>query len=433
MARKFGKSQHPFTTKSSLLCLLQILASPARSSAHDEPTATTTVIVPATEIYYPSSTSTPVPITSPDRWVIPLVGLSDVTTPWGANVTSGNGTVTAYTISVGQNDSDIDRNGGENGTQPLNRPQYTLVDAQFIGDLNGNQVNFTISQHDHHILNLGNDSHLMVTTSGTDENTPIRTVPFGLNLGHRGEWNGSLALGGLYDANRLTDDATSWVSIAETMNNNGTFLQTGKQTLSAVILRVWEYNPGPSGTNTSINAKVKRSGPFSVSDESEPSIIYPARLDLTSDALILPRDWCGRNVTLEINMFPNRVASVSSSILIGIPGNLTDSSSRCSFEQNTEEIVLGRPFFQAAYIYVDVTGEVRILPANQYDLPPKPVSFNASARLVQPDRRTSRYSPGAAGGTLVKGSWGDRNLPAETALNRAVAVLLVIAGFAFLL
>ncbi|GIK05112.1 hypothetical protein Aspvir_009213 [Aspergillus viridinutans] len=430
MTRNFWKSQDPFTTKSALLCLVQILASPARSTAHDEPTATTTVIVPATEIYYPPSTSTPVPITSPDRWVVPLVGLSDdVTTPWGANVTSGNGTVNAYTISVGQGDSD--NHGGENGSQLLNRTQYALMDAQFIGDVNGNHVNLSVSQPDHHILNLGNDSHLTVTTSGIDEDTSIKTVPFGLNLGHKGEWNGSLALGGFYDANRLTDDATSWISIAETMNSNGTFLQTGKQTLSAVILRVWKYNPGPSGTNTSINAKVKRSGPFSVSDESEPSIVYPARLDMTSDSLILPRDWCGRNITLEINMFPNRVASATSSILIGIPGNLTDNRSRCSFEQNTEEIVLGRPFFQAAYLYVDVTGEVRILPANQYNLPPKPVPFNATARPVLPDRRTSRYSPGAAGGTLVKGSWGDRSLPVGTGVSGAVAFLLVLAGFAF--
>jgi hypothetical protein len=430
MTRKIWKSQHPFTTKSALLCLLQTLASPARSSAHDEPTATTTVIVPATKIYYPPSASTPVPIANPDRWVIPLVGLSeDVTTPWGANVTSGNGTVNAYTVSVRRGDSD--NGSGENSTELLDRTQSPLMNAQFMGDLNGNQVNLSVSQNDHHILNLGNDSHLTVTTNGVEEDTPISTVPFGLNLGHEGEWNGSLALGGFYDANRLTDDATSWISIAETMNDNGTFLQTGKQTLSAVILRVWKYNPSPSGTNTSINAKVKRSGPFSVSDESEPSIVYPARLDLTSDLLILPRDWCGRNITLEINMFPNRVGSVSSSILIGIPGNLTDSSSRCSFEQDTEEIVFGRPFFQAAYIYVDVTGEVRILPANQYDLPPKPVPFNATARPVLPDRRTSRYSPGAAGGTLVKGSWGDRNLPVETAVNRAVVVLLVLAGFAF--
>ncbi|KAF7165694.1 hypothetical protein CNMCM6106_001805 [Aspergillus hiratsukae] len=429
MTRRSRKSQHLFTTKSALLSLLQIVASSARSTADDEPTATTTVIVPSTEIYYPPSTSTPIPITSPDRWVVPLVGLSeDVTTPWGANVTSGDGTVNAYTISVGQGDSDND--GGENGNQLLNRTQYAL-NAQYIGDLNGNHVNLSVSQNDHHILNLGNNSHLTVTTSGIGENTPITTVPFGLNLGHKGEWNGSLAVGGLYDANRLTDDATSWISISETMNNNGTFLQTGRQTLSAVILRVWKYNPSPSGTNTSINAKVKRSGPFSVSDESEPSIVYPARLDLTSDSLILPRDWCGRNITLEINMFPNRVASVSSSILIGIPANLTDSSSRCSFEQDTEEIVLGRPFFQAAYLYVEATGEVRILPANQYDLPPKPVPFNATARPVLPDRCTSRYSPGAAGGTLVKGSWGDRNLPVETAGNRAVVVLLLLAGFAF--
>ncbi|GIC86443.1 uncharacterized protein Aud_002815 [Aspergillus udagawae] len=432
MTRSFWKRQHPFTIKSALLCHLQILASLARSTAHDEPTATTTVIVPATEIYYPPSTSTPVPITSPDRWVVPLVGLSDdVTTPWGANVTSGNGTVNAYTISVGQRDND--NVGGEYGSQLLNGTQYALMDAQFVGDLNGNHVNLSVTQNDRHILNLGNDSHLTVTASGIDKNTPIRTVPFGLNLGHKDEWNGSLAVGGIYDANRLTDDATSWISIAETMNNNGTFLQTSKQTLSAVILRVWKYNPGSSGTNTSINAKVKRSGPFSISDESEPSIVYPARLDLTSDSLILPQDWCGRNITLEINMFPNRVASVSSSILIGIPGNLTDSSSRCSFEQNTEEIILGRPFFQAAYLYVDVTGEVRILPANQYDLPPKPIPFNATARPVQPDRRTSRYSPGAAGGTLVKSSRGDRNLPVGTAVNHAVAALLVLAGSAFLL
>ncbi|RHZ63229.1 uncharacterized protein CDV56_107027 [Aspergillus thermomutatus] len=432
MRRQFWKSQHLFTTKSALLSLLQILASSARSTAHDEPTATTTVIVSATETYYPSSTSTPVPIISPDPWVIPLVGLSeDVTTPWGANVTTGNGTVNAYTISVGEGDSDSD--GGEYGTQLLNRTQYALMDAQFLGDLNGNHVNLSVSQNDHPILNLGNSSHLTVTTSGKDENILINTVPFGLNLGHKGEWNGSLAVGGLYDANRLTDDATCWISLAETMNNNGTFLQTAKQTLSAVIVRVWKYNPSPSGTNTSINAKVKRSGPFSVSDEAEPSIVYPARLDLTSDTLILPRDWCGRNVTLEINMFPNRVGSVSSSILIGIPGNLTDSSSRCSFEQDTEEIVLGRPFFQAAYLYVEVTGEVRILPANQYDLPPKPIPFDATARPVLPDRRTSRYSPGAAGGTLVKGSRADRNLPVETAVNRALAVLLVLAGFAFLL
>ncbi|KMK60834.1 hypothetical protein Y699_02035 [Aspergillus fumigatus Z5] len=396
MTRNFWNSQHPFSTKSALVSLLQILASPARSTAHDEPRATTTVIVPATKIYYPPSESAPVPVTSPDRWVLPLVGLSkDATTPWGANVTSGNGTL--------------------------------------IGDLNGNRANLSVSQNSHHILNLGNDSHLTVTTSSDDEDFPISTVPFGLNLGHKGEWNGSLALGGLYDANRLTDDATSWISIAETMNNNGTFLQTGKQTLSAVIVRIWQYNPSPSITNPSINARVKRSGPFSASDESEPSVVYSARLDLTSDMLILPRDWCGRNITLEINMFPNRVASVSSSILIGIPGNLTDSSSRCSFEQDTEVIVLGRPFFQAAYLYVDVTGELRILPANQYDLPPKPVPFNATERPVLPDRRTSTYSPGAAGGTLVKGSWGDRNLPVGTAVNRALVVLLVLAGFAFLL
>ncbi|EAW12119.1 uncharacterized protein ACLA_060780 [Aspergillus clavatus NRRL 1] len=422
------RGQRLFTTKSVLLASLQILASAAQITAIDEPTATTTIYIPATKIYYPPSTSTLTPIDNPDRWVIPLVGLSDDTSlPWGANVTTKNGTATPYAISIQAGTRD---DGSEKDNAALwNQTHHNFTQARFIGDLKGNHVNLSMPRSDQHVLNLGTNHNLSLAVRGSDAEIRIPTVPFGLNIGHAGEWNGSLALGGFYDANRLTDDATSWISIAETMNNNGTFLQTGKQALSVVILRVWEYNPRPSNST----AKVKRSGPFSVSDESEPRAEYPARLDLSSESLVLPRDWCGRNLTLEFNMFPNRVASLSSSILIGIPGNLTDSRSRCSFEEDTQEIVLGRPFFQAAYLYVDQSGEVRILPANQYDLPPKPVEFNASARPVSPDRRTSRYSPGAAGGTLVKDSAGDRSLPIETAIHGALAGLLILAGFAFLL
>src|SRR5450432_1889993 len=114
----------------------------------------------------------------------------------------------------------------------------SIQDAQVMA--NEPRDSLVITTNVDHTLVLGSNSALNITVSSLppDAKTPtIPTVPFGLNLGQRDVWNGSLILGdsilgASYDANRVATGC--WALIPESRNGQGMILQAEKQELTKV-------------------------------------------------------------------------------------------------------------------------------------------------------------------------------------------------------
>lgn len=120
--------------------------------------------------------------------------------------------------------------------------------------------------------------------SGSSETLP--TVPFGLNLGAAGKWDGSVIFGGDYDENRIYGQS-GWVSIPETNDIQGTFLATGQLAVHSVTVQVWQYNV----TEADAAADFSLGGfayPFTFSNPSLPKYTVPAVFNFSSDSVVLP-------------------------------------------------------------------------------------------------------------------------------------------------
>lgn len=92
--------------------------------------------------------------------------------------------------------------------------------------------------------------------------------------------------------------------------------------------------------------------------------------------------------TLEFNQ--NSQTSQYPSFTIPVFAGLTSSSARCSANQNigtsdsAPPMVLGLPFFQAAYIYVDANAEMYFSSINEWDLPIQSKPFTTTGLLANP-------------------------------------------------
>ncbi|KAF2235889.1 hypothetical protein EV356DRAFT_499111 [Viridothelium virens] len=112
-------------------------------------------------------------------------------------------------------------------------------------------------------------------------------------------------------------------------------------------------------------------------------------LDFNSEAMVFPASAnasggvgsspCGNDMTITIN---------GGDATIIIPGNITSSPDRCytriSSDPDSQTMVLGQPFLQAAYAYFDQDGSIWVTQANQYDLPVNPQPFDPNAALAPP-------------------------------------------------
>lgn len=138
--------------------------------------------------------------------------------------------------------------------------------------------------------------------------------------------------------------------------------------------------------------------PFGHSSPGEVDPNHHAILDFNSDTLALPsKDYCGANITISLNA--GHADSTYSEMQIAIPAELT-SSDKCVSTSDT--VVLGKPFFQAAMIYVDDGGNIYFNAANRWALPVVLDTFNKDAMLnvpSQPATATQSATP-----TLTKSS-----------------------------
>ncbi|KAF1989860.1 hypothetical protein K402DRAFT_401375 [Aulographum hederae CBS 113979] len=173
----------------------------------------------------------------------------------------------------------------------------------------------------------------------------IPSVPFGINLGQEGHFNGSITVGGIYDANRVA--STQWNILPSPPGSNSTFLNNGTQAIWVCF--------SPDATSTCSEGT-------------------NATVDFNSDSLVLPF-----SIPCEKDFFVSRVSSDSEdpshwnpagSILV--PANITSlNAAACrNLEEGDSSLpILGRPFFQATYAYVNRTGAIYVVAANPFNLP----------------------------------------------------------------
>ncbi|KAJ5820230.1 hypothetical protein N7474_005821 [Penicillium riverlandense] len=312
---------------------------------------------------------------SVNTWIIPLSGPgNDISSAWGANVTTNSNSSPRLIPPTISNDT-------QNGVRSsLFGYTATFINAESPASSHSNkflEVNLADTKEPQ--LVLGQNSLL----GSSDSTKELPTVPFGLNIGFAGEWNGSLSFGGIYDANRIYGQ-TGWESIPEANDTKSTFLTTGNLAVDSVTVRSWQYNgdEGDSGSSAWYT--------YPYSDSTADNIQYtvPGVLNFSSPSVVLPgKELCGKNLTLEFNTNSNMWQYTS--FVIPIFADLTASSSRCSVNEdigNTDSppMVLGIPFFQATYIYVDSNTKIWFSSVNEWNMAFDPKPFNANGELTNP-------------------------------------------------
>lgn len=275
------------------------------------------------------------------------------------NVTFDEGeSETLYTISINNSSPAV-----VNGVDPDG--PGTFESAVFAdSEIHGNSIQLVRNNNDS--LVLGTNSFFNITSSSSLGWASTATVPFGINLGHNEIWNGSLVLGGSYDANRITSG--SWALIPES-SQNGTFITTGQQNLTNATLEL------PNTAEQDLQ-------------------VYPAVIDFNNEAIILPKDinYCASDFVVKLNILLQNAAAETTpgTLEVLIPGNIKSSPGRCKSSSSASVLVLGKPFFQAAYIMVpNPSGQVWLINAHQCDLPPQPEPFSTQAALTAASAPTS--------------------------------------------
>ncbi|KAF2006493.1 hypothetical protein P154DRAFT_615242 [Amniculicola lignicola CBS 123094] len=286
---------------------------------------------------------------------IPILGPAlDPSTPWGVRIT---GTFPEPGKPVGRSFYDI--------AIRFTRPFFAgMADEILLDTLTppSNPPTFLglLGDADNPLLFLGPDSNLSAFTNEAGRNdVDIPTLPFGLNLGFLWRFNGSITLNAYYDANRI--NSTSWIPLPNSAKSQAesTFLFNGTFPFSAKV------------NNTACTAI----------------------LDFNSDAIVLPPGYSCKDLTVEI-------VDAEPKYNIHIPEYLLSNTTRCLVRNETvlnsdprkDTVVLGKPFFQAAYVYVEKSGQVYIARANDYDLAPKPEKFDKGA-ILRPPGQPEGYKP----------------------------------------
>ena len=322
----------------------------------------------------------------------PLVGLNlDAGVPWGLNVSvlaSTESFSSIYKIVIGDGDPGSNVIHEKPSSSAPKQPQVTAVSTVLQQD-NGEIGAISIVNDGTPQVVLG----LKQNYSDTNSSTSVRTTPFGINLGQDGVWNGSLTLSGTFDVNRIA--SPKWMPLRISGDKN--YFTSSAQ-------------KNASGTIQAINSSMDTD--FELDFNSE-AIVLPAPADHPSNG---PVPACGNDMTVIFN---------GGETTIFIPGNLTESPDRCytrnRSDPNSQAMILGRPFLQAAYAYFDENGAIWVTQANQYNLPVNPQPFDSDAALAPPSPPESWE--------LAHPNWYN-HLKTSSGIAQYIACL---AGFGFLM
>ncbi|PYI16392.1 hypothetical protein BO99DRAFT_366316, partial [Aspergillus violaceofuscus CBS 115571] len=294
-----------------------------------------------------------------NAWYIPLTGpASAATAAWGASAHIHRDAAALLPITFGTAPSSTPT---VHKTRSLSPETSALPTATVspIGSPSGDEsttasLEIALNPEANALL-LGTDTSLTISSTviATAENptnistTNLTTLPVGMNLGFGTQWPGALVFGGNYDANRIWNES-HWQTTPETSAGNSTFTQTGTQLLSSGVQLKLYPTPDPT---LSTNATY----PFdTAAAPTTTSATLPATLNFTAETLTVPdASFCARNFTVVFN--PDRATYP----LFEIPvwADLVPAGQRCVVGTG-EEIILGRPFFQAAYVYITDVGDL---------------------------------------------------------------------------
>ncbi|GKZ24379.1 hypothetical protein AbraCBS73388_011190 [Aspergillus brasiliensis] len=311
-----------------------------------------------------------------NAWVIPLTGPASAPTgaAWGAQIEYNNNLAGILPIAFGTPTTTAKPTATAT-EKASSSTTATFVSAVSPGEKTGN---FNLEIAFSNTLLLSQDTDLNITSTANKTNsTTIPSLPVGLNLGLQDKWNGSLVLGGNYDSNRIYDEA-HWQTTPETSAGNTSFIDTGMLDISAVILQLYTT---PNETTSSEDAEY----PFGGTSVQETSKSLPAMLDFSSEFLSVPDDsWCGRNISIVFN------PDSESYPVFDIPvwGELVPKE-RC--EVSGDRVVLGRPFFQAAYVYVNSAGDVYFSSITTDDVAVATKPFDLHVQLSEAVSGTETY------------------------------------------
>jgi len=207
---------------------------------------------------------------------------------------------------------------------------YYIASAQDSGSA-GKDVKLvfpTQNDVDQRTFSIGPNTFLIDFHGSLETDPRIPTVPFGFNLGYKDRYNGTVVLGRSYDANRVA--STSWRLLNETATGNAFILASGVQGLQVAF--------------TSLDSLSMRTT-FQVSQ-----II--ATMDFNNDSIILPHHSSFQCTSILV-VAPPEVHQPDAPGAIMIHPNITkDTCYKCEAEDTDQTIVLEKPFFQAAYIYM---------------------------------------------------------------------------------
>ncbi|EEP81866.1 predicted protein [Uncinocarpus reesii 1704] len=355
----------------------------------------------------PSATSSTSPMIG---WTIPLVGLEDdPEKPWGANASFGSSDAgyQLFSITIGSNTSANTR--GDSSERIAAFP--FAVSANPDGSTpDGRRVFMSPGQDN--TIPLGPRSALGFTRKSRQGDEDIPTVPFCINLGSKGRWNGSLTLGeNFYDRNRILRQLSFDAVPDANHEHNGTFLASGRQRINSVDMARLDW--------AGVNRNEKDIDPTS----------GDVILDFNSESITLPHgSWCGQNVSFTF---------FGVALNVRIPDYLTKSPDRCkgAENQNLSEnpLILGKPFFQMANVLVQPNGDMFIATANTWDLPPFPETISEQGFIGFPEdpKPTSSATPRP---TFEPSEGGGKNIGAIVGGTiGGVAGLALIGAVAFFL
>ncbi|RAK98140.1 uncharacterized protein BO80DRAFT_504265 [Aspergillus ibericus CBS 121593] len=308
-----------------------------------------------------------------NAWFIPLTGPASSPTgaSWGAQVQYDNDLAEMLPIAFGTTTTTSTSTSTTSTSTPTTA---TLLSAGSPSSETGT-LELELPLPTSNTLLLGKDTTLTITSPNTTNTTTLSTLPVGINLGLANHWNGSLVLGGNYDSNRIYNEP-HWQTTPETSSNNSTFITTGLQSLSAVTLNLYTT---PNTTTTTSSSSSSELYPFGTSTLQSSTTPLPALLNFTSETITVPSlSWCNRNISIIFN--PTEEAYPEFDIPIW--GDLIPAGERCVV-MDTGVVVLGRPFFQAAYLYVAAEGNVYFSSVTREDRPVVTREFDLHVRLSE--------------------------------------------------
>ncbi|PYH70920.1 uncharacterized protein BO88DRAFT_442378 [Aspergillus vadensis CBS 113365] len=325
-----------------------------------------------------------------NAWVIPLTGPASAPTgaAWGAQIQYNKNLAGVLPVAFGTPTTTAKPTATATGKASSTTTTATFVSAGSPGQKT-ETLDLEIAFSNTFLLSQDTSLNITSTTNKTNSTT-IPSLPVGLNLGLQNKWNGSVVLGGNYDSNRIYDEP-HWQTTPETSAGNTSFIDTGMLDISAVILQLYTT---PNATTSSEDAEY----PFGGTSVQETSKSLPAMLDFNSEVLSVPDEsWCARNISIVFN------PDSESYPIFNIPvWDELVPKERC--QVNSGKVVLGRPFFQAAYVYVNSAGDVYFssITTDDVDVATKP--FDLHVQLSEAVNGTESY--GGENGTAT-GSGSD--------------------------